>query len=653
MVGGAEVGKIKGCGMVDWQGSRCGLALMCLLCLTVGVPVHAQRLTGDMRMALQTRADPGANFERRVAEIPMRDGVRLHTVILIPTGAQKAPVLLTRTPYNADNMTNQGSSRDLAMALDGFDNMPDVITQGAYIRVVQDVRGKFGSQGTFEFYRQLAGTALNPTTVDESTDAYDTIAWLVAHLPESNGRVGIIGTSYDGFTTLMATINPHPALRVAVPINPAVDDWRGDDRFHNGAFRQIELPYLWRNIATRDSSSTLPQNDADLYSSYLEAGSAGAVADANNMDRIGYWRKILEHPAYDSYWQARAVDRQLGARPLTVPVMLVHALWDQEDIYGALAVYRALKPKDDANDRVFLTIGPWSHGQVLSDGSRLGALDWGQDTARWWRQNVLSPFLAHYLKDLPMDVAPVTAFQTGSNQWLRLAKWPAGDTRPLYLGSDRTLAFEPTAGPTKTEDYVSDPSRPVPYVARPVPGIVYEGERWTAWLTEDQRNAAARPDVLTFISPPLTKPITVAGAPVARLTASTSGTDSDWIVKLIDAYPGQVAGSHAMGGYQLPVSMDIFRGRYRERLDLGRPLQANRLLNYEFPLPAVNHVFRAGHRLVVQIQSSWFPLYDRNPQNYVPSIFLAKPGDFAAATQKVAVSGAGQSSILLPIVPDD
>ena len=599
------------------------------------------------------RIDPAMeswDHDRRAIDIPMRDGVKLHAVILIPKGAKDAPILLTRTPYDAEGLTSNVTSGHLIATLDGYDNAADIIVAGGYIRVIEDVRGKYRSGGTYVMNRPLVGGGLNPTRVDDATDTYDTIDWLVKHLPESNGKVGTLGISYDGFEPLMALVNPHPALKVSVPMNPMVDGWRGDDWFHNGAFRQMNIDYVWEQVATRDNSSKFWWNSADLYDEFMRAGSAGELGRIHKMDQIGFWKKLTDHPAYDQFWQSQAMDRIIAALPLKVPVMLVHSLWDQEDIYGATAVYKLLKPKDIGNDMVFLSLGPWYHGQEIGDGNRTGKIRWDQDAAKYWRWHVLAPFLAHYLKGTPMDVAPVTIFQSGTNQWQRLQAWPAAPaTVKLYLKPGMAVGFEPAAGGAATADYVSDPVHPVTFVPRPIQPVGYADDHWVAWLTTDQRHASSRPDVLTFTSDVLTAPVTITGQPQVLLNASTSGTDSDWVVKLIDVYPDQVPIDRAMGGYQFAVGMDIFRGRYREGLERARPIAANAPLDYSFALPPADHVFLPGHRIMVQIQSSWFPLYDRNPQTFVPNIFFAKPADYVAATQKVTVAGPDESYIALPI----
>jgi hypothetical protein len=590
------------------------------------------------------------DYERRVVDIPMRDGVKLHTVVMVPKGAHDAAMLLTRTPYEAEKMTTVHKSGHLGMSIDAYDSAPDVVIDGGYIRVIQDVRGKYKSEGTYVMNRPFVGSGLNPTKTDHATDTWDTIDWLVKNVPESNGRVGILGISYDGFTTLAALVNPHPALKVAVPMNPMVDGWLGDDWFHNGAFRAYNLPYMWEQVATRDNSVAYEMNEGDTYDHYMRSVSVGALATEHDLDQIGFWQKIKAHQAYDEFWQAQAMDKILGAQPLNVPTMIVHSLWDQEDIYGAPAVYDAMEPKDAENDMVYLTMGPWYHGQQISRAETLGALRWDSDTAKWWRVNVLAPFLAHYLYDRPMDVAPVTSFQSGSKRWQRLDQLPDPEMTELWLHPDMSVGFEPPES-AATVDYVSDPHKPVTYEPRPTRPVRYlDGNPWRTWLADDQRTVSARPDVLTFTGPVLTEPLTITGRPIVHLTASTSGTDSDWVVKLIDVYPDQVPGDTGMGGYQFAVGMDIFRGRFREDLSQAKPLQPNKALKYEFALPMADHVFMPGHRIMVQIQSSWFPLYDRNPQKFVPSIMDAEAGDYVKATQKITVGGVEGTYIDLPVI---
>ena len=594
------------------------------------------------------------DYSRREVMIPMRDGVKLFTVVLVPKGARNAPILLTRTPYDAKALTSHNESPRLASVLEGYDNAADVIVEGGYIRAMQDVRGKYGSEGEYVMNRPLRGPR-NPTNVDHSTDTYDTIDWLIKNIPETNGKVGIIGISYDGFLPLMALVNPHPALKVSVPMNPMVDGWRGDDWFHNGAFRQTMLPYVYDQQATIKNELKFWRSHLDDYDMYLKAGSASALANSRGMQQLGFYQKLVEHPAYDAFWRNQAMDKILAAQPLKVPTLLVHSPWDQEDIYGAPAVYEALKPKDTANNMVFLVMGPWHHGQQIGDGSSLGAIKFYSDTGRHFRREILAPFLDRYLKDgagQPTAFPIVSAFETGTNRWRALPAWPGNiKSTPLHLRAGGKLSFTaPSAGDAAYEEYVSDPAKPVPFRARPVQPVGYGGGlTWAQWLVDDQRHADSRPDVLTFTSDTLTAPVKITGHPIANLVASTSGTDSDWVVKLIDVFPDEVASQPEMGGYQLMVSADIFRGRYRESLETAKALAPNTPLPYRIELPTTNHVFLPGHRIMVQIQSSWFPLYDRNPQTFVPNIFLAQPGDYKKATQRVYHAPGNGSSIELPL----
>ncbi len=592
-------------------------------------------------------------FERREMMIPMRDGVKLHTVILVPNGAKRAPMLLTRTPYNATELTTHNPSTHLESVLQGYDNAADVIAQGGYIRVVQDVRGKYGSEGDYVMNRPLHGP-LNPTEVDHSTDTWDTIDWLVKNVPESNGRVGILGISYDGFTPLMAVINPHPALKVAVPMNPMVDGWMGDDWFHKGAFRQINMSYIYEQESTRTNDYKWTTPYRDEYDFWMHYGSAGAAGKAQGLDQLGFWPKLTTHVAYDDFWKAQAMDKILANQPLKVPMLLVHSLFDQEDIYGAIAVYKALKPKDTKGDMVYLAMGPWKHGGEIGEGSSLGEVKFDADTAKQFRMTVLAPFLAHYLKDEapPLDVAKVTAFETGANTWRKLDSWPiASGGVKLYLRPAGKADFAaPAATDAAFDDYVSDPAKPVTYRPRPfLPEYVPEST-WGQWLTDDQRFASVRSDVLTYETDVLKETVQISGEPVANLIASTTGTDGDFVVKLIDVYPDEVPAAPEMGGYQLAVSMDILRGRYREGFSDPKAITPNKALGYRFALPTTNHAFLPGHRIMVQVQSAWFPLYDRNPQTFVPNIFFAKPEDYHRATIKVFHTPSEASFVELPVV---
>jgi putative CocE/NonD family hydrolase len=607
-----------------------------------------------------TPARSSFDYDRRDVMIAMRDGAKLHTVILVPKGARRAPILLTRTPYDASATTTYAQSAHLAPTLNGYDNALDVIVPGGYIRVVQDVRGKYGSEGDYVMNRPLVGP-LNPTTVDESTDTYDTIDWLVKNIPETNGNVGELGISYDGFEPLMGLVNPHPALKVSAPMNPMVDGWMGDDWFHNGAFRAQNIPYILEQEATRDNSAKWWTDHFDDYDVYMKAGSSGELGRLHGLEQVGFWKKVLEHPNYDAWWSQQAMDKILAAQPVKVPVMLVHSLWDQEDIYGAIAVYKAIKPKDVNNDKVFLVMGPWHHGQEIENGSTLGALDFDSNTSRYFQQHILGPFLAHYLKDgaPAADVALVNAYETGTNRWERLSAWPSGcasgctvNATPFYLNAGFRAGFAaPSAGTPAFDAYVSDPAKPVPFRKRPIQPVGYDnGMTWPEWLVDDQREASGRTDVLSYESDVLTQPVKISGQPIANIMASTSGTDADWVVKLIDVYPDEVGGQPKMGGYQLAIAMDILRGRFREGFETSKPITPNAPLLYKFALPTANHVFLPGHRIMVQIQSSWFPLYDRNPQTFVPNIFWAKPADYKKAEHRIYHEPGHASFVELPVV---
>lgn len=615
--------------------------------------LHAQAQTPAMAPDVPATkfeaAIPNADYTKQVVMIPMRDGVKLYTVIVIPKNASHAPMMLTRTPYNAAKRAERNTSPSIVSTLPEGD---DAFIANGYIRVFQDVRGKYGSEGDYVMTRPIRGP-LNNTATDHATDAYDTIAWLVKNVPQSNGKVGMVGSSYEGFTVLMALADPHPALKAAVPMSPMVDGWRGDDWFHNGAFRLPNLGYIAGQTAARGSGAQLSTGIYDDYDSALRAGSTADFAKQFGVDQLNYTKKLFEHPAYDSYWQDQALDRILGARPLKVPTMYVVGRWDQEDIYGAYASYAATERLDPQNNMNYLVVGPWRHSGVNYDGSSLGALKFSGDTAAEFRREVMVPFFNQYLKDgaPKADTPPVFSYQTGTNQWRRLNQWPLATARqPIYLKANARLGFDKPAAADSVafDEYVSDPAKPVPFVARPV--RMHDGAVWKPWLVSDQRAFSDRTDVLTYVTEPLSAPLQIAGAPMVNLFAATSGSDADWVVKLIDVYPDEVANQPELGGYQLGIAMDIFRGRYRQGLDKPLAIPANKVERYRFELPNADHVFLPGHRVMVQIQSSWFPLYERNPQTFVPNIFHAKPGDYRKATQRVYHAPGMESTIELPVV---
>ena len=628
-----------------------------LAILALAASTHASAQPSDIPEHYQANT---ASFDyiKRDVMIPMRDGVKLHTVIVAPKGAKEAPIMLDRTPYGASTRTSRNQSPHGASALSVA--YGELFTAG-YIVVVQDIRGKSASEGDYINERPLRGP-LNTTKTDHATDAWDTIDWLVKNTPESNGRVGMIGVSYDGMMVLMALSDPHPALKAAVPVNPVANTWKNDDDFHGGAFRLIGFDYYHSQDTERGEGQDLWRPGYDDYDTFLKAGSAGDFMKATGIAQLPYPARMAQHPAYDAFWKAQALDEILATKPLKVPTLHVASQWDQEDSYGAVATYLAMEPKDTANDTNFLAIGPWSHGQSMKDGSSLGAIKFDGDPSTKFRRDVLIPWLNQRLKtEAPAAAtAPVTVYETGAGVWKTYSAWPPKEAapRPLYLQAGGALAFtkpEPTlpllARKSGFDEYVSDPSKPVPYRLRPIRPTYSEGSTWSQWLVDDQRPFSDRTDVLVYQTSPLTEAVEIAGPPVAHLYASTSGTDSDWVVKLIDVYPDDDPVDAKMGGYQLGISMDILRGRYRKGYDKPEPIPAGRVERFDVTLPTAHHVFQPGHRIMVQVQSSWFPLYDRNPQTYVENIFFAQPGDYRKATQRVFHTAAEASYVELPLVP--
>jgi putative CocE/NonD family hydrolase len=598
-----------------------------------------------------------SDFEKRVVMVPMRDGTKLYTVIVVPKAAKNAPILLTRTCYNAAKRAERSKSGRMIEALPLSD---EVFVESGYIRVYQDVRGKYGSEGVYLMTPPPVKSGYNASGADDTTDGYDTIDWLVKNVPESNGRVGMIGSSYEGFTVVMAMLNAHPALKVAAPESPMIDGWMGDDWFHYGAFRQNNIDYFVGQTTKRGDGVEVPHEGRDDYSNYLRAGSAEGFAKVQGADQLPFWRVMMEHPSYDGFWQSQALDKLIATKPLTVPTMWEQGLFDQEDMWGAIHTYRALKAKGAPDAMNHLVMGPWFHSQVNREGRSLGPLMWATDTTAQWRRDVLLPFFDQYLRPGAADapVPPVLIYDTGADRWDKPKVYPASceqgcpvASKALYLAAGGGLSFAPPAAgnAAKFDEYVSDPNRPVPYRPRPVEDNDAHG--WRTWLVTDQRFVDGRPDVLTYVSEPLTEAMKLSGEPVVHLVASTSGTDSDWVVKLIDVQPDRTAPPLEMSGYELPISLDIFRGRYRNSFEHPAAIKANEVVSYVFALPMVNHTFHVGHRIMVQVQSTLFPLYDRNPQQFVPNIFKAKAEDYQKATQRVWHQSGAASFISLPVVP--
>jgi putative CocE/NonD family hydrolase len=592
------------------------------------------------------------DYVKREEMIPMRDGVKLYTVIIIPKGAHNAPIVLTRTPYNA----KQRASNDNPSMLSLLPETDTDFTQAGYIRVYQDIRGKYGSEGPYEMTRPPRGP-LNSTSTDETTDAWDTVDWLVKNLPESNGKVGMFGSSYEGFTVVMALLGPHPALKAAVPESPMVDGWMGDDWYHYGAFRLPNFDYFASQTEQRGGGSDVPRTAYDDYETFLKAGSPAAYATANGLDQLGWWRKMLAHPAYDSFWQGQALDKLVAEHPSNVPTLWEQGLWDQEDMWGANHSWLSLKAAGHAANN-WLVIGPWYHSQANHYGWNIGVLRWPGDTAAQFRHDIVMSFFREHLQDGPAaKLARVTVYSPTEERWEGFADWPVAceqgcphPMKPLYLQADFGLGFDKPAAARGGDSYLSDPAKPVPYLPRPV--RFADHPAWQSWLVHDQRFVDGRPDVLTYETAPLTAPVKIQGAPVVDLIATTTGTDGDFVVKLIDVYPSQVPGQNPeLGGYELPIGIDIFRGRYRDSFEHPTPVPANKPQRYRFKLPNQNYVFQPGHKIMVQIQSTLFPLYDRNPQTFMDNPLTAKPADYHKAIVTVLRSAQDASAVWLPVVP--
>ncbi len=578
--------------------------------------------------------------------IPMRDGVLLHAAILRPEHSdQPLPFLMTRTPYGVDEYTAESLPQD-----------DPYLAKSGYIFVEEDIRGRYRSQGTFVMMRPLAAhhdAKLYPKDVDESTDAYDTVTWLLTHIPNNNGRVGVFGVSYPGFLTMEAGIDPNPAVKAISPQAPMTDVWLGDDFFHNGAFRQsYGYDYgLGMESSKENAFGSMPEGE-DEYTYFLKAGSFAGAIHESGTPNLPTWQAFLAHPAYDSFWQARAVEPHLHAPQ--VPTLEVGGYWDQEDMWGPQEEYAKLHA-DDATNEVRIVLGPWNHGEWRGDAESLGALDWGQPTGTEFQRDIEAPFFAHYLKDAPMQLANTSSFQTGTDRWMHYATWPPQSgvaVRKLYFIAGQALSFVP---PTATDSngvshYLSAPANPIPYRERPIEATYSpKGSHWYTWLAQDQRPYTSRPDQLTWSMAPLTKTLTLTGDVQADLWASTTGTDADWVVKLIDAYPVDLK-LGKMSGYQLMVAEEIFRGRYRTSFEHPQAIQANTPLEYTWSLHGVDHAFLPGHRILVEVQSTWFPLYDRNPQTFVANIMKAQPADFHAATQTIYSSADHPSHLVVPVV---
>ena len=591
--------------------------------------------------------------------IPMRDGVRLYTEIYTPRDQQEAqPILFLRTPYRVADPQGEFTRY--------FRTTFRELAQDGYIIAVQDARGRHNSEGQFEWNRPVRHRA-DPDAIDASTDAYDSIEWLVENCAQNNGRVGMLGVSYPGWYVTMALIDPHPALRAASPQASPSDYFIGDDFFHFGAFRlapSAELPYLFDFDARQNAR--FPYDQIDTYEFFLDLGPLSNMNERYLHGVSPTWNNFMEHATYDQYWKTGGTLQHLTE--LTVPTLNIVGWWDAENLGGALDIYSQLESVDE-DDLNYLVVGPWAHGQWASGpNEHLGAYQFGSDTVAYYQREIEAEFFDHHLRDATeLRLNEATLFQTGSNKWTAFDDWPPmddADRTNLYLRDNGRLSFESYQSPTDASEqafvsFTSDPSRPVPYSARPIMGFWSGlagsddprfGRSGKLWKVEDQRFVDGRPDVLTFVTDPLTEELQISGYLEAILYASTSGTDCDWVVKLIDVYPEKYPEQPEMGGYQLMIADDVLRGKFRSSFQHPEPLQPGVVEAFVIDLRTRNHLFRKGHRIMVQIQSSWFPLIDRNPQTFV-DIPTAEESDYQSAEHRVYFSTQHKSRILLPVVP--
>jgi uncharacterized protein len=610
--------------------SQLGVVVGTIVCLGTGLAeLSAQNLTAT---------DP--QFTQTEAMVPTRNGAKLYTRIFVPKDAHESlPILMLRTPYGIDGRAERQFKTYLS----------DLVKDG-YIFVYQDIRGRYKSEGTFEMTRAPRNPAL-PKDVDEASDTYDTIEWLLANVKNHNGRVGMLGISYDGWLTASAMLDPHPALKAVSPQASPVDMFLGDDFHHNGAFR---LSYGFEYVAMMETGKenfSFQFDKRDTFEWYLRLG---ALSNANAKHFRGKrptWNDFVAHPNYDDFWKKQSLEPRLTK--VNVPTLNVAGWFDQEDFRGPLKIYDLLEKADTKNQN-FLVVGPWNHGGWSGGpGDKLGKIAFDSATGKYFRSQVQATFFAKYLKDRGSPPPEALMFQTGTNKWVVHDKWPPNNatTRKVYFHPNGKLAFDPPGeSPTTIDKYVSDPARPVPYRPRPVTPT-YPGQEWKEWMVEDQRFTQHRPDVVTYESDPLTEDLIVAGSMTANLFAATSGTDSDWIVRLIDVYPEDYPDHPEMGGYQLLISGEPVRARFRKSLAKPEAVEAGRVEKYAIDLHWGHHCFRKGHRIMVQVSSTWFPLIDRNPQKFVPNIFEAKDDDFQTARQQIFRSPDHPSHLILEALP--
>ena len=585
-------------------------------------------------------------FDKTDVMIVARDGVKLHTEIYAPKGAKEAlPIVLERTPYGI-NDDEKGFSRILGRY---SEMIPD-----DYIFVFQDIRGRFGSEGQFVMNRPVRNRK-DDKAIDEGTDTYDTIDWLVKNVPRNNGRVGLLGISYGGWLTVMGMLEPHPALKAVSEQASPADMFLGDDFHHNGAFR---LSYGYEYSTMMETDKTVFHFSFDRFDTYDWYLRLGPLSNANAKyihGKLPTWNDFVAHPNYDEFWKAQAMPYVLPEKP-KVPNLNVAGWWDQEDAYGPMKIYELME-KEDPDHLNYLAAGPWNHGGwARARGDSLGVIPFGSDTSLYFRQKIEAPWFAYWLKNkgkLPLKEAVL--FQTGSDKWVQFDAWPPHDAkkRELYFHEDGKLSFDaPVAGGETFDSYVSDPAHPVPYRHRPI-DMTYPDDHpggWYTWLVEDQRFVDNRPDVLSWQTEELKEDVTLAGSVTAKLFAATTGSDSDWVVKLIDVYPENYPEKWQLSGYELMIADEVFRGRFRKSFEKPEPITPGAVTAYTIDLHTANHVFKKGHRIMVQVQSSWFPIIDRNPQKFVPNIFEAKEGDFVKATQRIYRSKEHPSGVEISVV---
>jgi putative CocE/NonD family hydrolase len=579
-------------------------------------------------------------YNKKEVMIPMRDGVKLYTVIFTPRDAEGSfPILIQRTPYGAavpDNYDILNTSYFANMAKEG------------YIIVFQDIRGKYKSEGKMEIHQPIVHLK-QKGAVDESTDTYDAIEWMIKNIPDNNGKVGILGISYPGWLALVGSIDPHPALKAASEQACMADLFLGDDFHHNGAFRLsygMEYTYEVESDPTTDSDFPFPQ--FDLYDWYLQLGSLKNVNEKYFHNKIPTWNNFVKHPNYDSFWQQNSPLSYV--RQPEVPMLHVGGYFDQEDINGPQLMYRHMEQKDSFH-RNYIVLGPWNHGGWgRMKGDSLGRISFDKKTGEDFRE-LQKKWFDFWLKGIGDGrFNEATCFQTGNNAWKTYTSWPPKESnhKKLFAGAGNKASFTPTTNKTGYTSYISDPAHPVPYRTLPIEATYGFGSRWRPWQVEDQRFVFSRPDVVSFTTDSLNANITVTGKVMAHVFASTSGSDCDWVVKLIDVYPAYDQKNPLMSQYQLPVAMEVFRGRFRKSFSNPQPLTPNKPEEFIIDLHDINHTFLKGHKMMIQIQSTWFPLIDRNPQKFVSNIFEAKESDYSKAEQRIYYN----TYIDLPVMED-